>query len=527
MEWNLLSAIRDAVITKASRGYGYQFLVPALAYANAVSANELCILARDMRAQSHWNGWTLHQPTTALFQRDSALGLESLKYILDHREEFTDDDVSTFATALGLAQPDAAFDDLLILCRSPSESNRQAGLIGLRATADGGHVTRLNAVAVEIRQIAERDTNGSPTVSGAAWNMLCRLCLVEPLARERIERAAVEGSKEALTAICKWLSIFPAVKGSEDIAPRLFVLLLDVATHNAVSRREIDGSLGLLLMSSPFRSKLLDLCDALNVPAAQLDLQTEFPSIFAALTQTPGIFGRVISRWLLSESFSAVSLQSLLQAGYLNPSLVAPEITAFAAADQRSRRRALRRLLGLSVQGAPVCQLVFSLAEANDLQPWGMEMFRDVFTNYMLVEFPGPARHFLEEKRNKLDPQSALGTAVIQVLKALNDWDDVLKGLPNVKELRPSADKRAALRGAHLRQQRAMLKEVEARSIWTQIATPLRVKQGRRVISRAMGRAPQAIEMKTHIQSLEFPASEIADPLWGHRMRMLYLSDEQ
>jgi hypothetical protein len=283
----------------------------------------------------------------------------------------------------------------------------------------------------------------------------------------------------------------------DELVLSLFSLLLGAAINSAESRRDIDGTLALLLQSSSLKSAMFDLCDALNAPSVQFDLQIEFPGLFAALIQTSETFSKVMSRWLLSPSFSTSSLQSLLQAAYLNPALVAPETAMFAAADLKTRRRAVSRLLGLTVQAEPVCQLVFYLGEASQLQPWGAEIFEEIFTNYMLVEFPDSARDFLTEKQKSLDPQNPLACALARVLKAINDWNDVLKSLPEANELRPSADKQDAIRAAYFRQQRAMAKDIEAKSVWRQIATPLRVKQGRRVISRAMGRAPEAIEMKT------------------------------
>lgn len=50
------------------------------------------------------------EPLIALFQSDSQLGLDCLQHLLIHREEVTDDDVATFAIALGLAQPQTVFE---------------------------------------------------------------------------------------------------------------------------------------------------------------------------------------------------------------------------------------------------------------------------------------------------------------------------------------------------------------------------------------------------------------------------------
>jgi hypothetical protein len=313
----------------------------------------------------------------------------------------------------------------------------------------------------------------------------------------------------------------------DKFGPRLFTLLLDVAIQDADSRREIDGTLGLLLLTERERWSPIELCDALNTSTVQLDLQTHFPRVFAALVRDSATFGRVMSRWLLSVSFSTTSLQSLLQASYLNLSLAIPDVEMFAQADPAARRRALRRMLALAVQAGPVCQWTFHLAQASSLKQWGLEAFQDIFINHLLVELPGPTRQFLIEQQKSLDAESPLAAAVTRVLKSINDWEEVLNSLPKAKELHPSALQRAALRAANLRQHRAMSKDIAANSIWTKIATPLRVKQGRRVISRAPGRLPQPIEMKPYSHSIDLPTSEIADPLLSLHKRLAYLADGQ
>ncbi|MDB6161714.1 MAG: hypothetical protein JWO04_5420 [Gammaproteobacteria bacterium] len=523
-EWSLLQAIRTAVADEKMRQKAYLCLMPAVAHLQ-ISPTEICELTAFLRKQDPKHLWSLREPVTALFRSTASLGQQCIDYAVAHPDELSFDDVAILLNAFATASPEAALRYFHSIVGSGSERARTAALRGITVIADTLGASVLVPYAKDLRASTESAINTEGTAF-SAWLVLCRLSEIDPALRPMIERAAESGPKQAQAAICGWLPRLPAEVWPEESFVRIAQRLLIAALNDDAIRPEVDGAIGRLIDVPATRSFVLQVCDALCEPGRQIELKEVFPNIFGAFTAESALFSQVASRWLLKPKVATIPLRSLLQHTFLDPESLTPDVGVFVEAESSTRVKAVRRVLGVSLSGPAICHFMFVFATASDLQPWGLEAFREVFTNYLFVEFPNAAREFLSGKSTTVDANSPIGAAITELLGALTEWDGVLRSLPEAKELRPSEAKLWALRRVWAHEQREIHKQAERQSVFAQFVTKFNVKQGRKVVTRIPGQPPQLMELKQMSHSFELPGSERSDPIWGQRQRLLYLRDE-
>jgi hypothetical protein len=523
--WSLFDAIRTAARLDPAT-LAFRCLLPSIAHLTNVSAAELCDLMTDLRASGSQYSWGIREPLSKVFQRIRTLGPQCIEYGLMNAASVSAQDIQIFVSAAAVAAPAESLEYFLSLIRRESEAARGVALQGIASIADTDGTAILKPHVEEIRQAA-RTAVEAEGIALAGWDVLCRLSEIDAPARQDIGNAAVEGPHSAQAAISTWLTRIPPNRWSDVDLQRILKDLIVAAIRTPEIRNKVDAALDGLLGIEGAQQLILPVCDALCSPEADGSLGDSFPEVYRHLMSEGGLFAHVTSRWLLKPKVSFGALRSLLHHTFVAPELLHPDLEQFTAADEKSRVRAVRRLLGCSTSGEGIAQFMFSLASCPALQPWGQEAFRDVCQNYLLVEFPHAIRQFLNIKSKTLERSSSLGKCIRAVSRAIKSWDAVLRTLPLARELRPSEANLLTMRVTQIREQREIFRQARARSVFASSVTQFNSKQGTAVITRIAGQPPVLIQLKTFSHALELPSSERSDPLWGYMQRLMYLKDPE
>jgi hypothetical protein len=522
-EWNLLEVVKIVVVEKPTRLSAYINLFPALAHLKSISAAELVDLLVHLRGQDDGYSWAIVGPLKSLFAR-SDLGRDALTLAIS-AEEVGQEEVQLLADLLCRTEGREALSFLESL---PGETNmkaRTALLGGICALLDIGALDMtaplsdrlwpLSLLAIEVDRSAF-----------LGWEIACRLLPVHEQARNVVTKAAQEGPQKAHAAIYRWLIIRPERHWPDESCLALVRNMLSAARSDAVVRRTVDSLLAGLSRVKGARASLLSLLDVIFGNDMSGNPKTDFPCVYSTVTSDRSLYSTLLSRLLLGVSVSVPALRELIQHGFLEPTAFVPDAKQFELATPADRTRALHRVLAETVSGPALCNFIYGLGSAEELQPWAAETFLHAFIDHIALEFPQAALDFLNEKATDLDDKHRMIPLVERALDPIARWRAVLLALPKLAELEPSDEKKIALTRRAIREQRQIQKQVREQSVLAKIATPLNVSQGRRVISRSPGRPPGLIEMKTMSHSFEMPGSEAADPLAALTRRMQYLKDE-
>jgi hypothetical protein len=521
-KWNLIETLKATVDQGGTaRQLCYFHLVPALAHLRTMSPSELCGLLAHFRANDTGYTWAVERPLTTLFG-GTDIGRETLLLAISDEGVLSTEDIELLADILCRADPDI---ELEFFDSMPTDENELARAAVLRSSCTlldlGAH-----AIAPErlekLWQLTRRAIDSEHSAY-LGWEMGCRLAQTDERAKGLITAAALLGPEKAQAAIFRWITVLPGDTWPNAYLKELVGLMLSSALKGSMESGRVDALMALLLNRSKARAAMLDLCDVIMDRLNSEGMKRQFSAVFATLTSDRALFPLVLTRYLLRSSTSVLPLRELIQHAFLEPPLFVPDPAQFRDATPEARLHAIHRLLAETVHGVALCQFIYRFGVEKDLQPWGSEVFKDVFINHIALEFPQTALEFLKERVQSLVPDSRVAGLIRQVLEPIQHWHTVLMSLPIPAELQPATEKVLAIQRHDAREQRRIQKEARAASVFASIATQLNVTQGRRVISRSAARAPTLIELKTFTHSLELPGSEISDPLAGLMRRLKYL----
>ncbi|ARK80119.1 hypothetical protein BOC40_06540 [Burkholderia pseudomallei] len=356
------------------------------------------------------------------------------------------------------------------------------------------------------------------------YRLLNHLSVADSQAQTLVAEAVIAGNHNAQLETARWVRFMARQLPSDHVA-KLIEALVRGAVQDSHLRAEVDGTIASLTYNAQTSPLGLMGIDCIGRFFTERVLDESFSQSYNLIVADNDRFSQTVSRWLLMADISLPALRSLLAHSQTFPNKLVADVSAFSATGELERVRAVRRLIGLCYNGAAIANFLYSLASNATTAHWALHAFEDVANNFLRIEYPAETRNFFAARRSSAPARSKLRRVIVEALKLMKQWDEVLRALPRLKELRPRQEKMLTLRLATQKRNRGINKEARRKSVFASLATPVHIKQGRAVIARMWDGTSTITPLTSHSVEFEVPNSEVADPLLGHLLRHRYLSD--
>jgi len=351
-----------------------------------------------------------------------------------------------------------------------------------------------------------------------AWVALVSASEFSPTAWS-ILLAAIE-SAEAEASIAMVHSLFrlsaPSVGVHGVPLDQIVQKLLHAAFRNPDARQQVDSSIAGLLYQDPLRSVVVS--ELQNLLGLDADIVECFPESFRTLGQLPG-FIAVLSNGLLRSGSTVPAVRGLLSLCTGKRAPIGLDDGAFSAAGPEGWVRAVRRLLGLTVNGPALCDFISAISRLNGINEGARAQMIGEMLNIAFQEYPNATAEYLATTVKQVEKSSPIGAVYRFVYASVLRWQRVLAKLPERKELWPTDSEKSALRAIRTRFGREVSRMAMEKSVFRAVVNSEAVAQGRRVASHSKHGVASVNQLASVSHSIELPSSEVADPLRGILLR--------
>lgn len=255
----------------------------------------------------------------------------------------------------------------------------------------------------------------------------------------------------------------------------------------------------------------------------QAGIADAFPSTMHRIAEIPGALNQMLTSWLLNDDqrypFLASKLISRLRTEGL--ASIALDSAILDSLDEPDIRFLLRRMLGYLSGDEILIRLVLSLAHTRDAKNRTFGFIRSVYGEHVGYDYPHQTIEYLIGRGADDKEAEDVRKLANEIAKMLQDQLNALDALPILKEFMPSSEKSKRFAKERHRQMNEAFEEASKNSIWTQLATNIPLKAGRRTFQTIQGRYTDPMELKSMSHSIALPRSEILDPAGSARERLL------
>ncbi|WP_160299295.1 hypothetical protein [Burkholderia pseudomallei] len=428
----------------------------------------------------------------------------------------------TLAVATAASEGLAAIPYLLNLAESRDVAHAHAGLAGLCAV-DADRWPEANVYIDRVMAIATKAIS-EEGVQHLGYRLLNHISLVDKRVDQLLLDAMNAGNETAQVETVQWLR-FTARDLDPGYVARVLEILVPASLENRDIRDVVEGAIISFMFHPETRAVGLSAIDHIGRLLPGRSLEDEFRQLYNTIISDNDRYVQVVSRWLLMPDISIAALRSVLAFAQTSPHRLLPDVLSFSRADERARVRAVRRLLGLCYNGAAIAGFLCELAIHDSTESWALRALSEVLENYLRIEYPAETRRFLEVRFEQTPARSKLRREIARGLKLIREWDEVLRSLPNLKELQPRQEQLVTLNLADRKRNREIGRDVRQRSIFSILANQVCIKQGQGVVTKMPDGTSTITPLRPHSVTFEVPGSEASDPLLGQLRRLRYLSE--
>ena len=237
-----------------------------------------------------------------------------------------------------------------------------------------------------------------------------------------------------------------------------------------------------------------------------------------AIAHSTTLFPTAISTWLSSDEDARLgkALEQQASVAYLSQSH--PQPYDLTEVDEQQAVTTALRLCALNA--APAVSLGWTLSLVRQFPPsTAMDAALTTLLDYHTSELPGSTRKLLMSSDSVFRGLDAS----IATLARLNQQNEELEALPDLREFEMTADMRLMLSTLKRNEQRDIHRSAEEQSIFRMIVKKVRFKYGgsRPVVELKGhgGTSDSTIDMVQQELSVELPLSETTDPVLGKGRR--------
>lgn len=351
-----------------------------------------------------------------------------------------------------------------------------------------------------------------------AWVALAAVSEFSPTAWSILLAAIDSAEAEASIAMAHSLNRLGAPSVGVHGVPlgQIVRKLLGAALSNPDARQQVDSSIAGLLYEDPLRSAVVS--ELQNLLELDIDIVESFPDTYRNLGQLPEFIG-VLTHGLLNSNSTVPAIRGLLSLCTGGRAPIGLDDGAFSAAGPDSWLRAVRRLLGLTVNGPALCDFISAISRLNGINQETRAQMIGEMLNIGFQEYPNATVEYLSNTVNQVEKSSAIGAVYRFVYASALRWQRVLAKLPERKELWLTDSEKSALGAIRTRFHRDVSRIAMERSVFRGVVNSEAVAQGRRVASHSRYGVASVTQMTSVSHSIELPSSEVADPLRGILLR--------
>lgn len=292
--------------------------------------------------------------------------------------------------------------------------------------------------------------------------------------------------------------------------------LLNAALRNPDARQQVDSSIAGLLYQGSLRSAVIS--ELPNLLKLEVDIVEALPETFRTLGQQPE-FTTLLSLGLLRADSTVPAVRGLLSLCTGKRAPIILDDAAFVAAGPKGWVKAVRRLLGLTVNGPALCDFISAISKLSGINEGIRAQMVGEMLNIAFQEYPNATAEYLATTIKQAKKSSAIGAVYRYVYASALRWQRVLAKLPERKELWPNDSEKSALRAVRTRFRREVSRMAMEKSVFRAVVTSEAVAQGRRVASHSKRGVASVNQLATVSHSIELPSSEVADPMRGILLR--------
>jgi hypothetical protein len=263
-----------------------------------------------------------------------------------------------------------------------------------------------------------------------------------------------------------------------------------------------------------------------NQPAdtfTKVGIADVFLSTIHRIAEIPRVLNKMLTSWLLHDDQRYPVLASRLISrlhteGLTSVSLDSEMLDNLSEVDIRFL---LRRMLGYLSGNEILIRLVFSLAHTRDAKTRTFGYVRSTYLQHVGYDYPHQTIEYLMVRSGDDRETDDIRRLADEIAKELQGLLDAANALPILKEFMPSSEKSKRFTKERHRQINEAFEEASKGSLWTQLATNIPLKAGRRTFQTIQGRYTDPMELKSMSHSVALPRSEIFDPAGSALERLL------
>lgn len=241
-----------------------------------------------------------------------------------------------------------------------------------------------------------------------------------------------------------------------------------------------------------------------------------FDSVLYDIQCDSALLNKAATRWLLNGNTSLCRAAAFLVGGRRGVNV--PAEVDPAEIDMKDSMEAIflaRKICGYfftnPVSAASMLLSLLRLAEDNHLRT----QIGKLILNPLLINYPGSARTFVNEKRESCSVETQ--EVLRQIDVALDEYFEALKSIDDIPELYPSEAQREVYHRYHGREMERVFKEAEKKSVFLGLVTKQTLLYGRtsvNYIQDGQGNAHrQEIPLQAHSVEIELPRMLQLDPI--------------
>jgi hypothetical protein len=238
-----------------------------------------------------------------------------------------------------------------------------------------------------------------------------------------------------------------------------------------------------------------------------------------AITQQPALWAMAVTDWLTHAERVPLARVVVNRASVEHQQASTPANFVLAALDPAAAALAGRRLCSMSAAPALCIGWALSLAQAFPDHPVAQKSVTTMLT-YLSNELPGTTERLLAAAESTSQHLPIIATT----LASIREREAELRAIPDLRELHLTREMRWILSRVKREENREIVRDARAGSLWAALMTPRYVKYAMRVVidhATPTGPSSTSLTMGAMSFGVELPLSETIDPVFGQLRRDL------
>lgn len=294
--------------------------------------------------------------------------------------------------------------------------------------------------------------------------------------------------------------------------------------------RGADHALAYILDHSPKSINVIDWLGSwlqTQIDAGEDDnsVPKAFPQTYEKICENPDVLCCLITNWLmhadlLFQRAARAILDDLASRQYCELFVPREMLDAFAPGELKLLAR---RILGNVARDDHQVAMVWSMTKTQSAETRVYPIVRSAMVEFVGYNYPVATKSHLEAAKNVGAPDSLVELSEA-ILHDIEKYYSALNQLPQIDELKPSAQARNLYQKAQRKAMNRAFEEANKNSLLRQIATTIPLKAGKSSFSMRNGEPGEKMRLSSMSHSVAMPRVESIDPIGSAMQRFNFLT---